>query len=62
MAVALFGTALRARDVPGWLRELAGQACVNAFWDAKQGAHNPRNGDLKRLIDDTDRLAKALRQ
>jgi len=35
---------------------------VNAFWDAKRGVHDPQNGDLKRLIDDTDRLAKALRQ
>jgi hypothetical protein len=62
VAVALFGTASRAREVPGGLRELAGQACLNAFWDAKRGVHDPRNGDLKRLIDDTDRLAKALRR
>jgi hypothetical protein len=62
VAVALFGTASRAREVPGGVRELAGQACLNAFWDAKRGVHDPRNGDLKRLIDDTDRLAKALRQ
>jgi hypothetical protein len=62
VALALFGNTSRAGEVPGRLRVLAGQGSVNAFWAAKKGVHDPRNGDLKLLIDDTDRLAKALRQ
>jgi hypothetical protein len=62
VAVALFGNASRAGEVPGRLRVLAGQGCVNAFWAAKKGVHDPQHGDLKLLIDDTDRLARALRQ
>jgi recombinational DNA repair ATPase RecF len=62
VAVALFGNASRAGEVPGRLRVLAGQGCVNAFWAAKKGVHDPQHGDLKLLIDDTERLAKALRR
>src|ERR1700722_1642579 len=62
VAVALFGNASRAGEVPGKLRTLAGQGGVNAFWAAKKGVHDPQHGDLKLLIDDTERLAKALRQ
>jgi hypothetical protein len=39
-----------------------GPACMNAFWDAKAGVHDPKHGDLKRLIDDTERFARALRR
>jgi hypothetical protein len=35
---------------------------VNAFWDAKTGVHDPQHGDLKRLIDDTERLAEAVQR
>ena len=62
VAVALFGNASRAGEVPGRLRVLAGQGCVNAFWAAKKGVHDPQHDGLKLLIDDTERLAKALRQ
>jgi hypothetical protein len=62
VAVALFGNASRAGEVPGRLRVLAGQGCVNAFWAAKKGVHDAQHGDLKLLIDDTERLARALRR
>lgn len=62
VALALFGTASRADEVPGGLRALGGPTCVNAFWDAKKGVHDPPHGDLKRFIDHTELLAKALRK
>jgi recombinational DNA repair ATPase RecF len=62
VALALFGNTSQAGEVPGRLRVLAGQGSVNAFWAAKKGVHDPHNGDLKLLIDDTERLAKALRR
>jgi hypothetical protein len=61
VALALFGSASRAGEVPAGLRALGGP-CVNAFWDAKKGVHDPQHGDLKRFIDDTELLAKALRK
>lgn len=61
MALALLGAASRAGDVPGALRSL-GPACVNAFWDAKKGVHDPGHGDLTRFIDDTETLTRALRR
>jgi hypothetical protein len=62
VALALFGTTSRAGDVPGELRSLGGAACANAFWDAKKGVHDPGHGDLKRFIDDTERLTRVLRR
>ena len=62
VALALFGDTRQAGDVPRRLKELGGQACMNAFWDAKTGVHDPRHGDLGRFISDTERLTKALRQ
>jgi hypothetical protein len=62
VALALFGSASRAGDVPAGLRALGGPLCVNAFWDAKKGVHDSQHGDLKRFIDDTELLAKALRK
>ena len=62
VALVLFGDTGRAGEVPGRLRELGGQACMNAFWDAKSGVHDPGHGDLKRLTDDTERLTRALRR
>lgn len=62
VALALLGAASRAGDVPAELRALGGPACVNAFWDAKKGVHDPGHGDLTRFIDDTERLTRALRQ
>lgn len=62
VALALFGSASRAGEVPGTLRSLGGVACANAFWEAKKGVHDPGHGDLKRFIDDTERLTKVLRK
>jgi hypothetical protein len=62
VALALFGSASRVGEVPAGLRALGGPPCANAFWDAKKGVHDPQHGDLKRFIDDTERLAKALRK
>jgi hypothetical protein len=60
VALALFGSASRSAEVPAGLRALGGAACANAFWDAKKGVHDPQHGDLKRFIDNTELLAKAL--
>jgi hypothetical protein len=62
VALALFGDTRRAGEAPARLKELGGQACMDAFWDAKTGAHDPGHGDLKRFIDDTERLTRVLRQ
>jgi hypothetical protein len=62
VALALFGNMRQAGDVPRRLKELGGQACMNAFWDAKTGVHDPGHGDLRRFIDDTERLTRALRR
>lgn len=62
MALALFGSSSRGGDVVARVRELGGRPCVQAFWDAKRGVHDPVQGDLKRFVEDTERLAKALRQ
>jgi len=60
VAVALFGSASQAGEVPAGLWALGGPPCANAFWAAKRGVHDPQHGDLKRFIDDTELLAKAL--
>lgn len=62
MALALFGSSSRVGDVVARVRVLGGQACVQAFWDAKRGVHEPVQGDLRRFVEDTERLAKALRR
>jgi hypothetical protein len=62
VALALFGSASRAGEVVARVRELGGQACVQAFWEAKRGVHDPVQGDLRRLVEDTERLTKVLRQ
>ena len=62
MALALFGSASRAGEVVKRVRELGGEACVRAFWDAKQGVHDPMQGDLRRFVENTERLTKVLRQ
>jgi hypothetical protein len=35
---------------------------VQAFWDAKRGVHDPVQSDLRRFVEDTERLMKALRR
>ena len=62
VALALFGSSSRGGEVPAGLRALGGPPCANAFWDAKKGVHDPQHGDLKRFIDDTELLGKALRK
>jgi recombinational DNA repair ATPase RecF len=62
MALALFGSASRGGEVVARVRELGGQACVQAFWDAKRGVHDPMQGDLRRFVEDTERLTKELRR
>jgi hypothetical protein len=60
LALALFGSASRTGQVVGAIRRLGGEECVNAFWEAKRGVHDPGHGDLKRFVEDTGKLAKAL--
>ena len=62
VALAIFGSTARAGDVPSGLKALGGASLANAFWDAKTGVHDPKHGDLKRFIDDTEQLTKALRR
>lgn len=62
VALALFGSASRSGEVVARVRALGGQACVQAFWDAKRGVHDPVQGDLRRFVEDTERLTKALRR
>jgi hypothetical protein len=61
VALALFGSASRGGEVVTRLRSLAGNAGVTAFWDAKVGVHDPQPGELKRFVEDTESLCKALR-
>jgi hypothetical protein len=62
VALAMFGSVARAGEVPSELKALGGPPCANAFWQAKTGVHDPMHGDLKRFIDDTEQLTKALRR
>jgi recombinational DNA repair ATPase RecF len=62
LALALFGSASRGGEVVARVRELGGQACVQAFWDAKRGVHDPMQGDLRQFVEDTERLTKVLRR
>jgi hypothetical protein len=62
MALALFGSTSRGGDVIRKVHALGGEPFVNAFRDAKAGVHEALHGDLKRFVEDTDALAKALRQ
>jgi recombinational DNA repair ATPase RecF len=62
MALALFGSVSRVREVVAQVRSLGGEPCVRAFWDAKRGVHDPMQGDLRRFVEDTERLTKALRR
>jgi hypothetical protein len=62
MALALFASTSRSGEVVKRVRELGGQACVQAFWDAKRGVHDAVQGDLRRFVEDTERLTKELRR
>lgn len=61
VALALFDDAGRGSQVTGRIRQLGGQAAVNAFSAAKSGIHEPYQGDLRPLVEDIGRLAGALR-
>jgi hypothetical protein len=54
--------AARAGEVVSRVRALGGQECVQAFWDAKRGVHDPVQGDLRLFVEDTERLTKELRR
>ena len=62
MALAMFGSASSGGEVVARVRTLGGQGCVQAFWDAKRGVHDPVQSDLRQFVEDTERLTKALRQ
>ena len=44
------------------LRQLRGQAAVDAFVAMNAGTHDAYKGDLKNLIKETARIAEALRR
>ena len=62
VALALFGYARRAGEVPAGLRALGGHAVRQRLLGRQEGRARSRHGDLKRFIDDTELLAKALRR
>ncbi len=62
MALALFGSTDHGREVTDKIRELGGEPCVNAFMYAKKGVHEGVPGDLRRLVENTEKLTKALRR
>lgn len=62
MALALFGDTDHGHEVAAKVRELGGEPGVNAFMYAKKGVHEDVPGDLKRLVEDTEKLTKALRR
>jgi energy-coupling factor transporter ATP-binding protein EcfA2 len=61
VALALFDDTRQGGQVVTRLRQLRGQAAVNAFKAAKSGTHAAYEGDLMSLVKDTGRLAEALR-
>jgi predicted ATPase len=61
MALALFGETDHGNEVVTKVKELGGQRSVNAFLAAKRGVHESK-GQLKQLVEDTEKLTKALRQ
>jgi energy-coupling factor transporter ATP-binding protein EcfA2 len=60
MALALFGDTDHGNEVDTRVRKLGGQQGVNAFRFAKRGVHETRFGELRRLVEDTEKLTKAL--
>ncbi|MGH3189856.1 MAG: hypothetical protein ACRDPY_24105 [Streptosporangiaceae bacterium] len=61
-ALALFDDAGRGDQVvPSMRSKYGGQCAVNAFQAAKSGTHTTYRGDLPALVNDTARLAAALR-
>ncbi|MGB6456658.1 MAG: AAA family ATPase, partial [Streptosporangiaceae bacterium] len=61
LALALLDDADRGGDVVAAIRQLGGQAAVKAFDAAREGTHERYQGDLRHFVEDTARLANALR-
>jgi energy-coupling factor transporter ATP-binding protein EcfA2 len=61
LALALFDDPHRGGDVVAELRQRNGQASVKAFDAAREGTHERYQGDLRHFVEDTARLADALR-
>lgn len=62
LALALLDDADRGGDVIPAIRKLAGQAAVKAFDAAREGTHERYQGDLRHFVEETARLARALRE
>jgi len=61
LALALFDDAGRGGDVAQAIRSRYGQAAVKAFDAAREGTHERYQGDLRHFVQETERLANALR-
>jgi recombinational DNA repair ATPase RecF len=61
VGLALFDDMNHGAQVVNRLRERHGQSAVNAFMAAKDGTHGAFQGQLPRLVEETARLAAALR-
>lgn len=61
LALALLDDAGRGGDVVSVLRQRYGQAAVNAFDAAREGTHERYQGDLRHFVQETERLANAIR-
>ncbi len=61
LALALLDDADRGGDVVAVLRQRSGQAAVKAFDAAREGTHERYQGDLRHFVEETARLANALR-
>jgi len=61
LALALLDDAGRGGDVVAVIRRRCGQAAVNAFDAAREGTHETYQGDLRHFVQETERLADAIR-
>jgi recombinational DNA repair ATPase RecF len=61
VGLVLFDDMQHGGQVADRLRERYGQSAVNAFMAAKDGTHGVFQGQLPRLVEETARLAQALR-
>jgi energy-coupling factor transporter ATP-binding protein EcfA2 len=61
LALALLDDASRGGDVVPAIRQRCGQAAVKAFDAAREGTHERYQGDLRHFVQETARLANAIR-
>jgi hypothetical protein len=61
LSLTLFDDIDQGGQVVTTLRKRYGQAAVNAFDAAKEGTHSTYQGDLRHFVEETARLAAALR-